>query len=63
MIRMAKNIWILLQVLQLMHLGIIIEEYKEALKDQIDKLMHISNLYYTDTNGGCGRETGEGQRS
>ena len=24
------------------------EEYKQALKDQIDKLTHISNLYYSD---------------
>ena len=24
------------------------EEYKDALKDQIDKLMHISNLYYNE---------------
>lgn len=27
--------------------GYNVEEYKEALKNQIDKLMHISNLYYT----------------
>lgn len=28
--------------------GYNVEEYKEALKNQIDKLMHISNLYYTE---------------
>ena len=28
--------------------GYNVEEYKEALKKQIDKLMHISNLYYTE---------------
>ena len=27
--------------------GYNVEEYKNALKDQIDKLMHISNLYFT----------------
>lgn len=29
-------------------LGYSNEEYKQALKDQIDKLTHISNLYYSD---------------
>ena len=29
-------------------LGYNVPEYKEALKEQIDKLMHISNLYYTE---------------
>lgn len=28
--------------------GYNVEEYKEALKNQIDKLIHISNLYYTE---------------
>ena len=31
--------------------GYNVEEYKEALKNQIDKLMHISNLYYTEPTG------------
>ena len=29
-------------------LGYSNEEYKQALKDQIDKLIHVSNLYYTE---------------
>lgn len=29
-------------------LGYSNEKYKNALKDQIDKLIHVSNLYYTD---------------
>ncbi len=29
-------------------LGYSNEEYKQALKDQVDKLMHVSNLYYND---------------
>lgn len=29
-------------------LGYNVPEYKDALKEQIDKLMHISNLYYTE---------------
>lgn len=29
-------------------LGYDVPEYKDALKEQIDKLMHISNLYYTE---------------
>ena len=28
--------------------GYNVEEYKDALKAQIDKLMHVSNLYYTE---------------
>lgn len=28
--------------------GYNVEEYKETLKNQMDKLMHISNLYYTE---------------
>ncbi|MBP9995819.1 MAG: aspartate aminotransferase family protein [Lachnospiraceae bacterium] len=29
-------------------LGYDVEEYKDALKAQIDKIIHVSNLYYTD---------------
>lgn len=28
--------------------GYDVPEYKQALKDQIDKVIHVSNLYYTE---------------
>ena len=31
-----------------MALGYNVPEYNQALKDQIDKLIHVSNLYYTE---------------
>ena len=43
----AKNIWIFAAGIAVSAFGYNNEEYKEALKEQIDKLIHISNLYYT----------------
>ena len=46
MIQTETNIWISAQALRCVPWAIGDPEYDEALKDQIDKLMHTSNLYY-----------------
>ncbi len=40
-------------------LGYSNEEFKQALKDQIDKLLHTSNLYYTTPMAEAGRKLAE----
>ena len=39
-----------------MGLGYDDEEYKEALKDQIDKLLHVSNLFYNQSSVEAGEK-------
>ena len=39
-----------------MGLGYDDEEYKEALKDQIDKLLHVSNLFYNQPSVEAGEK-------
>ncbi len=46
MIQKERNIWILQQDMRCLRLGYSNQELNEALKDQIDKLIHTSNLYY-----------------
>ena len=48
MIPKERNIWIFAAGIAVNSLGYHYPGYDEALKDQIDKLMHISNLYYNE---------------